>query len=351
MAQKASKVSKEEMDALSAACEPVEGDSQEIRAYDFLSPNKFSKDHLRTLNAIHTDFAAELTAVLTGSSQLPTRVTLTGVDQVSYKEYRTSIASKTCLAELSAEPLSPYMLLEVNPAIIGTWVDYLCGGNQQIPAEPSDLTPIDLAVAEHVLGYALQAYTDCWSSMITLKPEIRRTASSDSYDETLVPSEAVLVCGFEMTVAETTGSMTICLPAAGFESVLPTLSTYGLARSSSKRQASTLDSMKRLLETVDIPCRVLLGSSRISLPEATNLKVGDVIKTTRSAEAEIDMHVGNIHLFTCRPGVRGKNVAVVISDTITPAPAGQKEAPPTPIAEPQTRSPEAQEPAVELAAA
>jgi len=346
LAQKASKVSKEEMDALSAACEPVEGDPKEIRAYDFLSPNKFSKDHLRTLNAIHTDFAAELTTVLTGSSQLPTRVTLTGVDQVSYKEYRASIPSKTLFAELSAEPLSPYMLLELNPGIVGTWVDYLCGGNQQIPAEPSDLTPIDLAVAEHVLKSSLQAYTDCWSSMITLKPEIRRTASSDSYDETLVPSEAVLVCSFEMTVAETSGAMTICLPAAGFESVLPMLSTYGLARSSSKRQASTFELMKKLVETVSIPCRVDLGYSRISLSEATNLKVGDVIKTTRSADAEIDMYVGNVQLFACRPGVRGKDIAVVISDTAAPASAEEKAAPPAPIAEPQV-----QEPEIELAAA
>jgi flagellar motor switch protein FliM len=346
LAEKASKVSKEEMDALSVACEPGDADPKEIRAYDFLSPNKFSKDHLRTLNAIHTDFAAELTTVLTGSSQLPTRVTLTGVDQVSYKEYRTSIPSKTLFAELSAEPLSPYMLLELNPGIVGTWVDYLCGGNQQIPAEPSDLTPIDLAVAQYVLKSSLQAYTDCWSSMITLKPEIRHTASSESYDETLVPSEAVLVCSFEITVAETTGAMTICLPAVGVESVLPMLSTYGLARSSNKRQASTSELMKRLIETVNIPCRVELGCSRIALSEATNLKVGDVIKTTRSADAEMDMYVGNVQLFACRPGVRGKDIAVVISDTVAATPVEEKEAPPAPIAEP-----EVQEPEVELAAA
>ena len=236
------------------------------------------------------------------------------------------------------------MLLELNPGIVGTWVDYLCGGNQQIPAEPSDLTPIDLAVAQYVLKSSLPAYTDCWSSMITLKPEIRHTASSESYDETLVPSEAVLVCSFEITVAETTGAMTICLPAVGVESVLPMLSTYGLARSSNKRQASTSGLMKRLIETVNIPCRVELGCSRIALSEATNLKVGDVIKTSRSADAEIDMYVGNVQLFACRPGVRGKNIAVVISDTV--APASAEDAAPTAIVEP-----EVQEPEIELAAA
>lgn len=340
------KVSTEEMTALSEAYEsaeqsPAEG-SGGVRSYDFFSPDKFSKDHLRTLNALHADFAAGLSGVLSGVCQLQTRVSVTNVDQVSYKGYRTSLPVKTLFAEVSAEPLSRYIIIEVNPSVVGMWVDYLCGGNPQLPAEPSDLTPIDCTVAERVLTSCLQVYADCWSSVVRFKPEIRRVVGSDSYEETLAGSEAVLVCSFEVDTGDPIGSMTICMPATSLEPMLPLLSTYGLGRSSNKGQNKTSDEdVKRLLESVEIPCRVVLGSTKVSLTDAVDLKVGDVVKTGRSVDADLEMYVGNVPLYKCRPGVRGRDISVMISDALTPSEAT---GPATPSPEPPSQEIEQEAP-------
>lgn len=343
------KVSTEEMTALSEAYESAEQvpaeDSGGVRSYDFFSPDKFSKDHLRTLNALHADFAAGLSGVLSGVCQLPTRVSVTNVDQVSYKGYRTSLPVKTLFAEVSAEPLSRYMVFEVNPSVVGMWVDYLCGGSASAsggPAEPSDLTPIDCTVAERVLTSCLQVYADCWSSVVRFKPEIRRVVASDSYEETLGGSEAVLVCSFEVNTGDPIGSMTICIPATSLEPMMPLLSTYGLGRSSNKGGNSISDEdVKRALESVEIPCRVVLGSTKISLTEAVDLKVGDVVKTGRSVDEELEMHVGNVPLYKCRPGVRGRDISVMISDALAPSEAT---APATPSHEPPSQEIEQEDP-------
>lgn len=298
----------------SDAADPAVASGKEVRLYDFLSPDRFSKEHLRTLNAIHTDFAASLTNTLSGLYQLQTRVNLIGIDQVSYKEYRASVPTKTMVAEVSAEPLSPSMILEVNPSIVGMWVDYLCGGNTQIPAAPSELTAIDLAVAERVLESCLPSYADSWASMVKLNPDVQRVSNSESFDEPMAPSEAVLVCSFEINTGEPVGMMTVCIPAVGVESVLPNFASYRLVRGAAKQQdKSSADRIRKHIEHVDLPCRVTLGEASISLSEARNLKVGDIIKTTRPANGQLEMHVGKAHLFNCRPGMHGKNVAVVVT--------------------------------------
>jgi flagellar motor switch protein FliM len=290
---------------------------REVRLYDFLSPDRFSKEHLRTLNTIHSNFAGGLSATLSGLYQLPTRVSLIGVDQVSYKEYRASVPTKTLIAEVSAEPLTGCMLLEVNPSVVGMWVDYLCGGNTQISALPSELTAIDLTVARRVLSSCLPIYSDSWSGMIAMNPEVRTVSNSESYDEPMVPSEPVLVCSLEINTGEPVGMMTVCIPAVGVEAVLPNLSSSKLIRGSSKQDRLGAERIRKLMDQVNLPCRVVLGNASIALSEARNLKVGDVIKTECPADGQLDMHVGHAHLFNCRPGMRGKNVAVVVTSANT----------------------------------
>lgn len=325
----ADRLSQDEVNALMAAFGSGDADMPEsnrtpkdkVRDYDFRTPDRFSKEHLRTLKIIHSNFANGLTSTLSGLHQTPTTVALIGIDQVSYKEYKASVPEKTLIAEVVAEPLASSMLIEVNPSIVGMWVDCLCGGNPQIAATPSELTPVDLAVARRVLASCLPAYADSWSGMISINPEIRRVLVSDSLDEPMSPSEAMLVCSFEITTGSPVGMMTVCIPASSVEAVLPHLSPCKLIRGSVKQDKVSMARIRRSIERVSLPCSVVLGGTSISLSEARGLKVGDVIKTERLTDGHLEMRVGGLHLFNCRPGMRGKNVAVMVTGMQAPAEA------------------------------
>ena len=356
MAKKASaeepQITKEEMSALSEAYEAAEQPSasgeRKVRDYDFASPDKVGKEYLRTLRALHSDFATGLGVLLSSICQTQTQVSVSGLNQLSYKEYRSSLPPRTLLAELSVEPLSRYMIFEINPGIVGLWVDVLCGGVPQSAAEPSTLTELDIAVADKVLTSLLESYAEAWSSVVRIKPEVRQMSASDDHDETLVPSEAVLVCSFDVSTEKPVGGMTICVPATSFEAVLPMLSTYGLGRSAAKSadKAST-EEMARLLHSVSLTCAVELGSAKISLTDAMNLKAGDVIKTDRSVDSELEMRIGGIPLYLCRPGVRGRNVSVMVAEAI-PQSEGPAQITPLPVDElseaPQDLTPETEVP-------
>lgn len=286
---------------------------REVRLYDFSRPDRFSKEHLRTLHSIHSSFGMGLASTLSNLCQSHTTVELIGVDQISYKEYRASIPSKTLIAEVAMQPMTTSILFEVNPNIVGLWVDCLCGGDPQGASEPSGLTPIDLAVARKVLSSCLHVYADAWSSMVELQPQIRRAVDSDSYDDAFLPSETVLVCGFEVHTGGCVGMMTVCIPAAGVETILPQLAIARMTQASRRQDRAVVHDMKKALAPVVLPCRVVLGRANITLSDVMNLEVGDVIRTDRPAEEEIEFWAGDRHVFNCRPGMKGTKPSVVIS--------------------------------------
>jgi len=316
-------LSQEELDALLAAYQSVNAQSggasdgkpdREVRLYDFSRPDKFSKDHMRIMSAIHTEFAAGLTTMLSSLLQSPTTVELIRADQIPYKEYRASLPSRTMLAKISAEPLSSEMVIEVNPSIVGMWIDCLCGGSPSTSTGPSELSPIDLAVARRTVESCLQVYDECWSNVVKLHPEVRTVTASESHDETILPTETVLACSLEVHMGDFAGTMTICLPITGVEAVMPALSAARSAGTTNNRhEQESADGLRKALAPVSLACRAVLGRAALTFSDTVNLEVGDVIKTNRKADSEIEFWAGNSHVFNCRPGIRNNKLAVVIS--------------------------------------
>lgn len=321
-------LSQDEINALLSAFDSAKPDDKgaqserrqrEVRLYDFSRPDRFSKEHLRTVNTIHANFAGNLTTTLTNMYQVPTHVDLISVDQVSYKDYLASIPSKTMLAEVVAQPLNADLLFEVNTSIVGIWVDYLCGSNPDVTPAPSELTPIDLAMAKKVLNSCLQVYSDAWADVVELQSEIRRMVNSEKYDGTLLPSETVLACSFEINSGQSVGMMSICIPAAGIEAVLPALASKKTTRQSSRRQTEADAAFIRsALGEVSIPVCAILGTTSIPFSDAVNLEIGDIIRTTRRVDDEIELWVGEGQMYNCTPGLKGNNIAAMISGTAMP---------------------------------
>jgi flagellar motor switch protein FliM len=317
-------LSQEEMNTLLSAYESANAQSssrrasrkreKEVRLYDFAKPDRFSKEHLRALQSIHEGFAGELSSELSALYGAPTRVDLLSMDQATYKQYRATVPTKTLLAEVTMRPLISNVLFGVNSSIVGVWVDYLCGGNPNIPATPSDLTPVDIAVATKVLEHGVEVYASSWPGSTQTKPEVHRVADAELCDQSkIVASEAVLVCSFEVQTGAAVGMMTVCIPAVGIEQMMPVVSAVQTNQSSTKRPDPASGETTRALSQVELPCRVVLGTAAVSLSEMTSLDVGDVLRTSKRVGDETEFWVGSAHLFNCRPGNQRGSVAVVIS--------------------------------------
>lgn len=288
-----------------------------VRVYDFSSPDKFSKEHIRNLNALHTSFVENLALELSELFHLPVTVNLVDLEQMTFKEYMGSIPSPTLLAEVSAQPLTPNILFEINPSLVGAWVDAFCGGDPNHASSSSNLTAIDLAVSDRAIDVCVKAYADAWMTTVAFNPTINKIIVSDDYVQQLLPTDAVLVCTADVSSGQYYGMITVCVPAIDIETVFRVQAESRVASSQNRRvETAAQIAVEKALDPVRLECRVVMGDTPISVNDVLNLRVGDVIKTACRADDDLSLMIGNDKMFACRPGTVGRNMGVVISHVL-----------------------------------
>lgn len=290
---------------------------KQIRLYDFARPDKFSKEHLKSLNGIHAKHGAAFAAGLASLLRIGSQADLLAVDQLAYREYCASVPDGTLFVEVSLEPLTSTAIFEFNPLFVSACVDLLSGGVNVFKAASTEITEIDKAIMIPVVEMALRKYAEAWSSCVAFEPKIVTISTEPTSRQVLLASEAVLVCGYEVSVGETVSMMSICIPASAVEAVLPSLTLGRTLNTSSRRLDKASESLRKSFDVVDLKCHAVLGKTNISLGEVVDLEVGDLIKLPTKADGELEFWVENIPAFSGKLGISGKKLAVKISDSIS----------------------------------
>lgn len=108
---------------------PKEEEKQKVKPYDFKRPQKFSKDHIRTLELIHDNYARIISNYLTAQVRSNVKVKIESVQQITYEEFIHSVPNPTILTIFKMPPLNGSILFETNPQFVFQMIDVLLGGN------------------------------------------------------------------------------------------------------------------------------------------------------------------------------------------------------------------------------
>ncbi|MFQ3549953.1 MAG: flagellar motor switch protein FliM [Armatimonadota bacterium] len=303
----------ETYESTNAADGADKGTERTVRLYDFARPDKFSKDHLRTLNMIHSKHGAAFGGSLAGLLRVASQVELLALDQLTYREYAASVPNTTLFVEVELEPLSPLAIFEFNPSFVATCVDLLAGGTVVNHTGAISITDIDKAIVVPVVELALKKYVDAWSQFVNIEFKILSMSTDSTTRQVLLPSEAVLVCGYEITVGEHMSMMSVCIPTVAIETVLPKLSVTRAANTSSKQFEKANEALKRSFEQVELNVKAYLGRTSLSFEDIINLEVGDLIRLPTKSNGEVEVRVEDISAFCGILGSSDGNLAVQIT--------------------------------------
>ena len=111
--------------------------------------------------------------------------------------------------------------------------------------------------------------------------------------------------------------MNICLPYITLEPVMDKLNTkFWYSNLQEKNDETYEDTIEHLISRANIPIRVVLGKSTLSVDDFVSLQTGDIIRLSTKVDDELPVYVGNIHKFMALPGSSGNNYAVKITDIL-----------------------------------
>ena len=110
----------------------------------------------------------------------------------------------------------------------------------------------------------------------------------------------------------------ICIPHYVIEPILPSLSSRLWFATSNKREVTETerDALETGISRTKINMTAVVGGSNITVSELLNLQKGDIILLNKKVEDPLEIYVENQLKFKAKPGIKKKNVAVMITEVV-----------------------------------
>jgi flagellar motor switch protein FliM len=282
-----------------------------------MRPDKFSKEHVRTLSMLHETFARLATTTLSAYLTSYVHLHVASVDQLTYNEFIRSIPTPTTLSVLNLDPLHGPCLLEIDPAISFTIIDRLFGGSGDLRAGNHELTDIEKSVMENTVVRLLGCLREAWCKVIDLRPRLSTIETNPMFTQIVPPTETTILVTIETKICETEGMINLCLPYTTLEPIMGKLSAnYWYSSTSSNRFTPRVETIKENINDVDVELTAVVDTVKIKLQDLCNIKVDDVIKLNNNYKEHMTLCINNIPKFTCRPGMSNKHLSVQIDGKV-----------------------------------
>ncbi|EEH98390.1 flagellar motor switch protein FliM [Clostridium tertium] len=292
-------------------------EKQKIKKYDFRSPQKFSKDHIRTLEMVHDAFARIISNYLSGQLRKHVKVDIQSVEQITYEEFVHSIANPTILTIFKMPPLQGNILLEMNPQFSFQILDILLGGTGDRDEKAKEFSEIDKNILANITSEMIKSLILAWDGILEVKPEFEGLETNPSANQTLAPNEPVALLSFLVELGKSTTYMNLCIPYLSVEKVLDKLVVqYWFKTDESELEDEAREKLKKGLDPVKVNMHVELGKTEITVDDFLELVNGDVLVLNSQYSDPVRVFVENEECFIAKPGIVGKNMGIQLLDIL-----------------------------------
>lgn len=308
---------------------------EKITPYDFKRPERVGKEQMRALQSMHEGFGRNFGAALSGLLRNIVEVKLTSVDQLTYSEFIFSLENPSCFNLLTASPLEGNLILDINPSILYPIIDRLLGGGKESsPVSRRPLTEIELTLVSRITSLFLRELRIAWENVLELQLHVVRVESNPQLVQIVPPNEVVVLISFELTIGDVRGMMNLCIPFNSIERIGGKLTAntwfaYGTSEvSEESRQA-----LSSQIDGASVELGVTLAETTITTEDLLELRVGDVITTSKDAREPLKVSVNGVTKFLAYPGAFKGRKAIQV-DAILPPKTQKPPQPKTPTNQP-----------------
>ncbi len=286
------------------------------RVYDFRSPDKFSKEQIRTLQMIHENFARHVSSSLSVYLRAVVQIALVHIEQGSFADFIINIPTPSPVTILKMDPLPGRVLLALDTVTATIAVDRLLGGFGRPADDHHQITDIEQSLLKGVTEYLAEGLQQAWRNLIVLEVTTEETALNPEFVQIALPSDAAVFLGFEIKIRESTGMMSICIPYSVLKPIASELSPHTWVAGEAKEAGVYRDALLKHLRRAEVDVSVLLGEITVDFQELLHLQLGDVLVLDTTVGHPLPMLVENCKKYLAQPGLIGRHLGVQITDAM-----------------------------------
>lgn len=289
-----------------------------IKPYDFTRPTKFSKEQLRTLEIIFENYARLVSTYLSGYLRTLVPVEVINSEAITYSEFTNSLSNPVILSIVDFMPLEGSIMIELSPNMGYAIIDRVLGGKGEMIGKIREFTDIEQIILERIFAQFTNLLVEPWENVVELRPTLNKIETNSQVVQLMSPNEMVALVTFNIKLGNLEGMMNICIPHLVIEPIVEKLNTkYWFTNKESRLGPSYQKQIEKMMQSTNMPVKVVLGKTHITVQEFLGLQTNDVIQLDKSIDEDLDIYVGNILKFTAKPGAYKNKRAVKINTIIT----------------------------------
>ena len=289
----------------------------EVGPYDLTSQEKIIRGRLPTLDIINSMFSRLFRSTFTSLMRKSVDVSVVSTDSLKFGEFLRSLPVPSSLHIFRMEPFRGHGLLVVESKLVFSVVDNFFGGTGANEAKVTgrDFSTIEIRMIKNVVLAALEDLEKAWKPVHPVTNTYVRSEVNPQFAAIVPPADLVLVLQFDIEMETVSGALTICLPFASIEPVLPKLKAQFQSEEMEVDQVWVKRLRTELLLT-EVETVVQLGTAEITPSELLKFKVGDTVMLKEDASDPVIVKIEGIPKMRGFPGSSKGNKAVQVSEII-----------------------------------
>jgi flagellar motor switch protein FliM len=299
-------LNQEQIDAMVRAARGGDGGgAQQPTAvrWDARQASQIGREQAQAISALHEGFARNLTHSVGAYLRVAFTAALVSAEHLTYSEFLQRIPEMTYLATCKLAPVEAVALLQLDLAVAFPLIDVLLGGEGKSALPERQITGIEEQILETVMRIICRELQNAWQ-MLALQFEFEQRQQPEQVQHLMPAEEKTLSLSFEVTVAESRGTLNLVFPALVSNALLRKMSADW---SRPKRRAQPDGSDRLRAQLLQCRFRVELGLQipAVAVRELVDLSAGTVLTFPCAVRQPATLRVAEQELFAAIPARRG----------------------------------------------
>jgi len=311
-------LNQEEIDSLLGFDEEHEDDTTKSGIQAILSSALVSYERLPMLEVVFDRLVRLMSTSLRNFTSDNVEVSLDNIASIRFGDYLNSIPLPAMLSVFKAEEWDNFGLITVDSSLIYSIVDVLLGGRRGTAAmriEGRPYTTIERSLVERMVHVMLGDLGAAFEPLSPVTFRFDRLETNPRFATISRPSNAAIVARLRIDMEDRGGRLELLLPYATLEPVRELLLQMFMGEKFGRDSIWETHLAEELWMT-DVDLEAVIDTQIMKLAEVFDLKVGSQIMFGTAPDDAIELHCGEVPMYTGRMGRKGQNIAVRIEDRI-----------------------------------
>lgn len=275
-----------------------------ITKYDFRRPHKFSRDHIRTFEIIHENYAKTISPLLSRHLRTGFQMEVVSIEALSFVDFSRSIAYPSIIVITDLKPLKGSIAMNMPSSVAYAMVDRLLGGTRSDMSYSSNFTSIELSTLSGVLAQVISQLQEPWKNVLHLEPKIQRIETDPEFALIASPNEMIVLITFQANIDKVEDFITLCYPHTVIEPIMSKLNArlWFSAEESIKISPHGQELVIDIITKTKADLEVLLGGAQVNYRDVLNLQKGDIIPLNTKIDGKLPIYIDKYLKFYGSPG-------------------------------------------------